>query len=166
MEYNHNGGGRPSSHAAPDCVTRALTIVTGSTYATVTEYLKPLMTAEGVNVFSPQFATVASFAGLIYFNATAKGFKVSDLPTHGVYIAHTSGHVSAIVDGVVQDTFDTREDEIMGYWLPISKKGYGVYKGAEGLNTHPLGFNDAVRMASLYSLNYSRDELLTVRPNL
>lgn len=166
MEFKHNKGGRPTAVTAPDCVTRALTILTGATYATVAAYLAPQMTEGGVDIFAPEFTAVAESCGLRYLPVSQIGAKVHELPTEGRFMAHTKGHVSAIVDGVVQDTFDTRGEILRGYWLPISKTGYNVYRGSKKLNISALKLEDAARMVSLYILNYSRGELVTVRPNI
>jgi len=166
MEYKYNNGGRSENTAAPDCVTRALAIVTISSYQVMAQHINKLMTTQGVNVLGREFADAAKAAGLIYFSTPQGGFKVSDLPTDGVYIAHTAGHVSAVVDGGVLDTFDTREEEIRGYWLRRTKAGYNVYKGDARINLYPLDFDTAVSVVGHWHLNYSRRELLTVRPNL
>lgn len=167
MKYEFNDGGRAASKYSGginDCVTRAISIATGIGYDAAREILRPVLTHEGVNVFSAEFASIARRAGLVYVAARQKGFTVAHLPTDGVFIAHTSKHISAVVNGVVLDTFDTSAEEIQGYWIPLSGKGYNVFDQDEALNLNPLSYDTALRMRDLHNLNYSRTKLLTVRP--
>lgn len=167
MDFKFNDGGRAASNntgGINDCVTRAISIATGCGYATAKEYLRPIMTHEGVNVFSDEFANIAKTAGLIYVAARNRAFTVSNLPRVGVFIAHTSKHVTTVIDGVIQDTFDTSAEIIQGYWIPRSRKGYNLYKGEELLNLNPLSYDTALRMRDLHNLNYSKNLLLTIRP--
>jgi len=167
MKYEFNDGGRAASNfngGVADCVTRAISIATGCGYATAREYLRPIMTPEGVNVFSAEFDNIAKTAGLIYVAARVTGFTVANLPETGIYIAHTRNHVTTIINGVIHDTFDTRAEVLQGYWIPRSRKGYNVFKGYDPLNTNPLSYDTALRMRDLYTLNYSKLHLLTIRP--
>lgn len=169
MKYNYNDGGRRASHnsgGVSDCVTRALSIVSHCGYDIAKAYLAPLMTPEGVDVFAPDFAKLMDAAGLVYVPTLPRTFRVSQLPEVGNYIAHTSRHVSAVVDGVIQDTFDTRDELVQGYWIPKSAKGYDVYENDARINLNPAPLEAAVRMIELYKLNYARDAALTVRPIL
>jgi len=169
MKYIYNDGGRSASNthdAVADCVTRALSIATHCGYDIAREYLKPLMTPQGVNVFSLEFSQMAYAVGLIYVSTLPRSFKVGQLPIEGVFIAHTSRHVTAVINGVVLDTFDTRDELVQGYWIRKSDKGYNVLLNGEIVNLNPAPFPAACRMIELHALNYSRGEVLTINPNI
>lgn len=179
MNYKFNDGGKiftGNFAETNDCVVRAVSIVTGhgtaaerlgySHYGITRVMLEPLKTPEGVDVLSTDFMQLMHGAGFVYASVPQAKFKLSDLPKDGIYIAHTHQHVAAVVNGTVEDVIDAREELLKGYWLPISSKGYNVYKGDRMLNAWPLHFAGSLNMAALHYLNYDRNTLITIKPIL
>lgn len=168
MDYKYNDGGRASTgnlNETNDCVARALSIVMGpNSYGLARIMVEPLKRAEGVDVLATEFMHLTYGLGFVYAQAPVGKFKIADLPKDETFIAHTHTHVSAVVNGVVNDTYDPREETLKGYWLRASSKGYNVYKGDAKLNSWGLNFAGAVKMASLYYLNYDRNTLITIKP--
>lgn len=139
MNYIYNDGGRVASGnigEINDCVARAISIVSGpNAYDIARVMVEPLKDAEGVDVLSTAFMQIMHDIGFVYAQTPAGKFKISNLPKDGVYIAHAHNHVSAVIDGVINDTYDTSDEVLKGYWLRQSNyKGYNVFKGDKKLN--------------------------------
>lgn len=170
MNYIYNDGGRASTgnHTETnDCVARALSVVIGpNSYGLARIMVEPLKDAEGVNIYDPAFMQLLDGLGFAYVPLPVGKSRLCDLPQDGAFIAHTNNHVSAVVDGVVNDTFDTRVEMLKGYWLRKSSNGYNVFKGETKLNSWGLNFAAALKMASLYYLNYDRNTLILIKPIL
>lgn len=170
MDFKYNDGGRVATGndgETNDCVARAISIVLGpNSYGLARVMVTHLKTDAGVDIQDTAFLEITHRLGFVYAQVPAGIFKLADLPKDGVFIAHTQNHVSAVIDGEVNDTFDPRGEVLKGYWLHESKKGYNVFKGDVKINRWPLNYGSALKMASLYYINYDRDNLITIKPTI
>lgn len=160
MIFNYNDGGRAAAGitgGVNDCVSRALAIVTERDYAEVTAELSPLMTRNGIDVYSAPFLNYMRAHG---FNWISEPFRVqvNQLPRTGRLVAFTPNHLTAVVDGVVNDVFDTGLEYIRGYWVRFNS--FNVYQGKKKLNMYPLNAAQAETMRALFFRNYGGADIL------
>jgi hypothetical protein len=135
MPFMFNDGGRAESGRrgeAGDCVTRALAIATGVDYDEVYRDLargmakrgKPRSARNGVHrsVYRPWLEA----HGFEWRPTMAIGSGCTthvhpdELPTIGRFVLRLTHHLSALVDGVVLDTFDPSRDGtrcVYGLWI-------------------------------------------------
>lgn len=148
MNFNHNHGGNPKG--VSDCVARALAITLQRPYYEVAAALAPFMQEGGVDIGSIAFHWHMLDMDFHYVAVTSR-LKVCELPAN--CIAHTLNHWTAIVDGCVQDTIDTRMEMVRGYW--VRGDLFNVVKAGKVVNSAPLSFAAAINMRRLLALNYS-----------
>lgn len=128
MEFEYNDGGRSQYYKAErvgDCVCRAISIVTGKDYKEVYDTIKEVTKENPRNGLSKRGTKKACehFGGV--WVATMKigsGCKVhlseEELPK-GRLICNLSRHVTCVIDGVINDTYDCSRDGkrcVYGYW--------------------------------------------------
>lgn len=159
MNYQYNDGGRAAAGitgGVNDCVSRALSIILNRPYTELATELAPLMTRNGIDVYSTTFL---NFMRALGFNWIASSYRtlVSELPTTGRLVVFTPNHLTALVDGVINDTFDTSGEVIRGYWVRFNS--FNVYRGEKKLNLYPLNAGQAEKMRDLFTLNYSKDPI-------
>lgn len=107
-----------------DCVTRALAIVSGRSYADIYRFVdevarktpfKDNSASQGVNGYITH--SLMEYFGGVRYKFPPNTFLQAGLLPYGVLIADLDGHVVAIIDGVA---YDNHEDEtkqvIYGYW--------------------------------------------------
>lgn len=133
MPYIYNDGGRSRYFKAKgvgDCVCRAITIASGKDYK---EVYKALSKATGKSAREGQRTNTAKFKrfmtgmGFVWVACAKPGetgaihlFR-SDLPD-GRLVCSAAGHYVAVVNGVVNDTWDSRYNSfdeprrVYGYW--------------------------------------------------
>jgi hypothetical protein len=161
MDWAYNDGGRRSAGfkgSADDCVVRAIAIGLGLDYSEVYAELYRRAEAFGASgrsrvaravarkpsprlgvhrkVYQPYLLelgwewvpTMAVGAG------TQLHLHQGELPEHGTFIVRLSRHLSAVVDGVVQDTHDPSRDG--------KRCVYGIYASAEDVDL--LSWADSV----------------------
>lgn len=125
-----------------DCVVRAVAIASGRDYAEVYDYLAAGMASNrprkgkkaarsashGVSVKKPWFAAYMVDLGFEWVPTMSIGsgckvhLKPSELPA-GRLIARVSGHVVAVVDGIIRDSYDCTRDGtrcVYGYWRKVT----------------------------------------------
>ena len=163
MEHNFNDGGRRAagfSAPAKDCTVRAVAIATGRDYMAVYNDLKalaPRLDDEGVNVYGafPAYMKSLGFAWvpIIPRPNIPDNTHLDELPK-GRVIAAVKEHVTAIIDGVIEDTIDTVGEPVHGYWILNPTKLFNVVQGEKRLNSNPLNYSQALKMRSLFELNY------------
>lgn len=131
--YVPNDGGRATAGfkgAAGDCVARSLAIVTGRPYAEIYAALakgtgsqratrgtgrRAASARNGVNTKRKWFKDYALSLGLEWFPTMKIGsgctvhLSAEELPT-GRLVVVVSGHYTAMIDGVIHDTFDPRRE--------------------------------------------------------
>lgn len=126
--FRYNDGGRSTyfKASACDCVTRAIAIATGNDYREVYKTAKKIIgytPRNGVKKTDTR-KLMAHFGGTwTPLMVIGSGCKVhlnrEELPKHGRYVLNLSGHVSAYIDGVINDTYDCSRDGkrcVYGYW--------------------------------------------------
>lgn len=139
MQYQYNDGGRAAAGfkgAAGDCVTRAIAIACGLPYGQVYAMINQASAQETVR--SRQRRRSSARTG-VYKDTTRKvlhGLGWTWTPTMGIgqgcsvhlrqgelpagrLIVKLSGHLVAVIDGTIHDTFDpSRQGSrcVYGYW--------------------------------------------------
>lgn len=127
--YWDDGGRSASGYVglAGDCVPRAISIVTGLAYRDVYAALyreTSMSPRQGVPVFA--YSAYLRERGWIHHASTGSPVDGAWLPTALCIVEckterQTHGHVAAIADGRLRDTWDVRDDgeyRVMGYWEP------------------------------------------------
>lgn len=163
MNYEYNDGGRKAAGfegGVADCVTRALSIISGKPYSVVRTgvlSLAPDADRAGVNVFCPQFSEhmVRHFGAT--FIPVRYAIPVREFP-RGEFIALTQNHVTAISDCKVLDVFDCRDELVRGYWVSNLGGRFDVVdaNGAKLNRNGGMTLDQAVKMRDLMMLNYNR----------
>lgn len=139
MTWVYDDGGRADAGrrgVTGDCVTRAFAIASEVPYAEVYELVKQLAESERprdgrrrssprLGVFKATTRRLALELGFVWTPTMGIGtgctvhLRADELPA-GRIAVQLSRHVSAVVDGVVHDTYDcTREGTrcVYGYWF-------------------------------------------------
>jgi hypothetical protein len=144
MHWQYNDGGREAAGfkgKANDCVTRAIAIVTGRPYREVYDEINRFRKdTERMTIGRKATGFRSSARTGVYKNTTRRylvklGFKwtptmkigqgtnthlkADELPA-GRIIVKLSGHVAAVIDGVLQDTYDCSRNEtrcVYGYYI-------------------------------------------------
>lgn len=138
MKFQCNDGGRAKAGykgKAGDCVTRSIAIITGLPYQQVYDSMnegtqtqhkqKGCGARQGISTSSPWFDRYMEGLGFRWV-ATMKvgsGCKVhlrdGELPM-GRLVIRCSRHLTAVIDGVIHDTYDPSRDGtrcVYGYWI-------------------------------------------------
>lgn len=139
MTYQFDDGGRAAAGfkgKASDCVTRAVAIVTGKRYREVYDAMNmkcalEILSKKRLKRSSARTGiskdTTRQYLELLGYTFTPTMFigsgckvhlRADELPT-GRIICKLSGHVVAVLDGVIHDTYDcSREGTrcVYGYW--------------------------------------------------
>jgi hypothetical protein len=140
MKFKFNDGGRLAAgykgHNAGDCVCRAISIATGQDYQTVYDKLNELGQNENfkdnrtkrsnarTGVFKETYKPYIESLGFEWVACMGRGtgckvhLKPDELP-NGILIVRLSRHLSVVIDGVLQDTYDCSRDGtrcVYGYW--------------------------------------------------
>lgn len=130
MEFKRNDGGRSRYYKAAavgDCVTRAVAIVTGKDYKFVYNEIKKIIGYTPRNgVYKKDTARVMEHFGGIWVACCGKGvpnankvhLDADELPK-GRLICQVSKHVTCVIDGVINDTYDPSRGGkrlVYGYW--------------------------------------------------
>lgn len=133
MKFNYNDGGRSKYFQgnANDCVTRAIAIATGKDYKEiynlVAKEVKAVTGTKSARNGVPKKVTkkVMKDLGFKWVPTMQIGsgckthLREEELPK-GIIIVQVTGHVSCIIDGVINDTHDCSRDGnrcVYGYWV-------------------------------------------------
>ena len=129
MDFNYNDGGRGKYFAANgvrDCVTRAIAIAAKKDYKEVYDTLKDMFGYSPRNgvLEKDTKKAMAMFGGVWHpCMAIGTGCKVhldsNNLPK-GRIVCKLSKHVVAVIDGVINDTYDPSRSGtrcVYGYWV-------------------------------------------------
>jgi hypothetical protein len=144
MIFKYNDGGRAAAGyqgSAGDCVTRSIAIVTGLPYEEVYESLSKGCRAQrvtrggrykasardGVNTKRKWFREYMDELGFRYVATMAIGsgcktHLCSDELPKGRLVVQVSKHYTAVIDGVIHDTFDPSRGGtrcVYGYWIKV-----------------------------------------------
>lgn len=137
MKFTYNDGGREAAGfkgQCGDCVTRAIAIATGRSYALVYAELAKVNTQRrtrgqrtarnGIVVNGAAFKSYMRGLGWTWTPTMGIGtgckvhLRDSELPP-GRLIVSVSKHYTSVVDGVIYDTYDPQRDGtrcVYGYW--------------------------------------------------
>lgn len=157
MNYEYNDGGKAYynvTHDTQDCVVRALSITLQGNYLSIREKLLPSfpsMDTLGINIHHDSIVSLFRLNNLI----CVEGRTTMDAIPHGRVIAHTDGHVTAIINGVIQDVRNESNKVVSRYW--VLGTWFDVYLGTKKLNLNPMGAKDALRMRQIYLTNYGNN---------
>jgi len=156
MTFVHDDGGRKAAGytgSAGDCVTRAVTIVTGLPYQQVYDALaegtgtqrassrtktKGRTARAGINVTRQWFKTYMAGLGFVWVPTMGIGtgcrvhLAAGELPAGRLVVA-VSKHYTAVLDGVIHDTHDPQRD------------GDTIYSGTPVLDTDGQRRNPILR---------------------
>ena len=129
MTYIHNDGGRANAGfkgTAGDCGARALAIALNLDYKTAYKQLANANAEFGCarsarNGISKQiYSKVLEQHGWHWVSAPkfiGRKARYSDLPHIGNFIVQMAGHYAAVVNGALNDSWDSRHKMVYGYWL-------------------------------------------------
>lgn len=185
MKFQYNDGGRPRK--AKDCVARSVTIATGKPYdevvAGLTAFIKterPGKRRSRSNVNSGvHIRTIRRYLDSIGWKWTptmqiGSGCTVhlreGELPP-GRLIVNVSKHITAVIDGVIQDTHDpSREGTrcVYGYWSLTTLKSSSTVQiqmeqkitdAGRSTSAHPEEGNDCAIRAIALARGMSYDEI-------
>lgn len=128
-QIRYNDGGRIASgfqSSAGDCAVRALSILTGSGYMNVRNRMLDIISRERgirscVEKEGVYLKTIRKFlkpvCGFTWYSNT----KWDKLPTEGRLLVVCDYHAVAVIDGVINDTFDpvnrTFAGKMRGYYI-------------------------------------------------
>ncbi len=136
IEYNYNDGGREKyfKGKARDCVTRAIAIATGRDYKEVYDTLAELnhtngkngvrSARNGINTKTDSFKKLMRDWGFEWTPTMKFGsgcqvhLRAEELPK-GRIVCAVSKHYVAVIDGVINDTYDCSRGGsrcVYGYW--------------------------------------------------
>lgn len=139
MKFNYNDGGRSKYFKADnvgDCVTRAIAIATGKDYKEIYDTLNKMAKKESTKrhrghkrsqsrngVFRETWKRYLANIGWVHVSTCAIGSSKSKvkfvdgaLPEKGTYIVQLSRHLTTLVDGVINDTYDCSKKEYYDWY--------------------------------------------------
>lgn len=111
--YNAN----PKDRHIDDCVIRALSLLTNKTWAEMYDELSDLANNDALMLDSVIFVEDYlddRFPRECHYSKTLGEF-INEFPI-GKYAVTLNGHITAVIDGVVFDTFDPRDRVIRCSW--------------------------------------------------
>ena len=129
LQFVYNDGGRSNYFKAgnvSDCVTRAIAIVTGKDYKEVYNTIKSIIGSSPRNSVPNKYLRqiMKHFGGVwVPLSGIGIGCKAhltgNEIPMNGRIICNVSKHVTAVIDGVNYDTYDSSRNGsrcVYGYW--------------------------------------------------
>lgn len=129
LAFQYNDGGRSRYFKAQkvgDCVTRAFAIATGKDYKEVYDLIFKIAKETPRNgVRKSVSKKVAKQLGGVWHPLMSIGtgckshLRVNEVPMQGKIVCSVSKHLTAIIDGVINDTYDCGRDGdrcVYGYW--------------------------------------------------
>ena len=129
MKLKINDGGRSNYFAAPnvrDCVVRALAIATEQDYKEVYDATAEIIGYSPRNgVRNKDIKKLMTAFGGVWKSCMSLGTGCkthlieNEVPMEGHIICRLSHHVTAVIDGVINDTFDCSRNGtrcVYGYW--------------------------------------------------
>lgn len=135
MKFEYHDGGRSKYFAKEtvrDCVVRAIAIASGRDYKEVYNKAKEIIgytPRNGVKC-SDTHKIMKAFGG--EWNRTGGNTHLceGEIPMRGHIICNLKGHVTAVINGVIYDTYDCSDDgyrSIYGYWRFKRHKPFKAY---------------------------------------
>jgi hypothetical protein len=130
MIYKFNDGGRANAGYkgnAGDCGARAMAIALNMDYEVAYKKLAEANKQCGFaksarnGLLKEVYESVLNAHGFVWHSApkfVGRKARASDMPK-GAVIARQAGHYVAVIDGVVNDTWDCTNKMVYGYWAKI-----------------------------------------------
>ena len=114
--YNIN----PLSLTESDCVTRAIALASGYSYAEIKDklyYISELLDCERLCVCCYQHLLdyVFQYDKVYCTGLTVREF--SERHPDGIYLIRTEGHLSVLANGVIYDIWDCSDEVLTDVWL-------------------------------------------------
>lgn len=138
LQYTYNDGGRSQyfkgNSGVRDCVTRSIAIASGMDYKQVYDLIFRTMgesPRNGVFTKKPKFKRMMESLGFTWTATSGIGSRQAvhladgELPD-GRLVCAMAGHFTAVVNNIVNDTFDPR---LNGYGQQRKVYGYWEYNG-------------------------------------
>lgn len=129
MNWTYNDGGRAKYFTATgvrDCVARAVAIATNRDYKEVYNEIAKLIGYTPRNgVYKKDTKKVMEYFGGTWVSCSGIGTKnkvhlnATEMPLQGCFVCNLSKHVTCIINGVINDTYDPSRDGtrlVYGYW--------------------------------------------------
>lgn len=163
MEMINNDGGRAKAGlnlSQTDCAVRAIAIATGSWYASIHQEMIDrglYMPKSGTLIHTNEMRRYLQAFGFYFVPITGRTVRLHELP-HGRIIAWVRNyaesvnfsHLTAIIDGVVQDVYDPRPLCVSGYWVYNPAKQFNVLRAdMSKANRFPLNYEQALSMRNM-----------------
>jgi len=109
----------PLGEEEEDCVTRAISLATGLSYAEIQDklyYISKLFDCETLCVCCYQHLldNVFQFDKVYCKNMTVEEF--ANLHPVGIYLIRMNGHLSCLIDNIVYDLWDCRDKVLTDVW--------------------------------------------------
>lgn len=127
LTFNYNDGGRSNYFKTADvrdCVTRSISIAAKQDYKEVYDLMSELMehATGSTNVEDGVLIGVYHITVINHgFTWIEEDIKFENLPTEGTLLIRVDSHLSCMIDGVIQDIFDPREEleelKVKGYYF-------------------------------------------------
>ena len=109
-----------------DCVTRAISLASGYSYAAIQDklqYISQLLECERLCVCCYQHLLTDVFK---YDKVYCRDMTVAEfarLHPKGVYLIRMEGHLSVLVDGIIRDIWDCSQEFLTDVWYVTRKRG-------------------------------------------
>lgn len=126
LPYNKNDGGRGEYFKGKgnDCAVRGIAIATKKDYLeTYLSLIKAIQDSVDIDTDGIKFRIVKKYLeslGWKYHGFYGKGGKINknnpNIPKKGTFILDTPNHITTIIDGIIQDNFNSSEMELSGYF--------------------------------------------------
>jgi len=115
----------PLSITEEDCVTRAISLASGYSYAEIQDklyYMSKLLECEKLCVCCYKFllSDIFKYPKVDCDNLTVREF--ANLYPKGIYLIRMNGHLSVLSDGIVYDIWDCSNEVLTDVWYVIRKK--------------------------------------------
>lgn len=130
LAWVYDDGGRHQYFKAQkvgDCVTRAITIASGRDYKEVYDELFAMAgksPRDGVSkriIRKYMQAHGYEWVSTMQFGkGVTNHLREDEVPMYGAIVCSCSGHLTAVIDGIVHDTYDPARDggrAVYGYWI-------------------------------------------------
>jgi len=124
--FEYNDGGRESAgfKGTSDCAVRAIAIACNMSYKDARYLLREFSNKGKLNsraislgIYKEDMCAALLSLGWEWVSAPKiPGRKARYTDINGTAILRMAGHYVAVIDGVLMDTFDSREKMVYGYW--------------------------------------------------